>query len=274
LAKSDILKLLLAHEAVQVNRADDDGRSALHLAADAGSLEAVKELLASPGIDVNLADGEGKTPLHLAVAHNALSVVKLLVECPAVDINAVDEAGQSTLHIAAEFGFYDMALTLCRSPMINVKLQKKKVAWTALHVAARHGNDDILYLLLNGSREILNATTVDGYTAVHLACIGKHAECLRILLEVAEIDPNVKTRIGVSFVLIRLLCTMLPSTGSLMALKCFWRMERLIDRSKLFGFWLWSSAFGIGVSRSLLEFRFWFWDRFGSREAIWAFAGD
>jgi ankyrin repeat protein len=212
----DILKLLLTHPLIQVNLRDRDGRTPLHHAADAGSREAVNEVLAQAGVDVNIADVTGKTALHLAVARNSLELIKRFVSYPLLNINAVDETGESALHVAAELGFYDMALSLCREPNINIKLQKVKTAWTPLHLAARKGHDDILQLLLNKCKGIVNGTTVDGYTALHLACIGKHGACVRVLLEEPEIDPNVRTRHGVFCFCIRLPYIMQPNTGSVM----------------------------------------------------------
>lgn len=61
---------------------------------------------------------------------------------------------------------------------------------TALHIAARKGNKEILGLLLqNGAT--LNIADVFSMTALHGAAIGNHPEIVTILLE-AGIDASIK----------------------------------------------------------------------------------
>jgi ankyrin repeat protein len=60
-------------------------------------------------------------------------------------------------------------------------------------LAARNGHDDVLSYLLRRCREIVNARTVDGYTALHLACMGKYPEAVRVLIEDENVDPDVQT---------------------------------------------------------------------------------
>ena len=62
-----ILKLLLAHHAVDVNCEDINGRMALAIAAKRGNDVMVKFLLEVPGVDLNAVDDNGRTALSQAV---------------------------------------------------------------------------------------------------------------------------------------------------------------------------------------------------------------
>lgn len=48
-----------------IDKRDDSGCTALHFAADRGSMEAAR-LLISAGADINAQDADGQTPMHYA----------------------------------------------------------------------------------------------------------------------------------------------------------------------------------------------------------------
>lgn len=100
------LQTLLAAGA-DVNAADADGNTALHLAARQGHLDAVKALLAA-GADVNAADAQGWTPLFKAAYNHELDcgfapVVQALADAGA-DVNARIFYGLTPLMLAAGGG--------------------------------------------------------------------------------------------------------------------------------------------------------------------------
>ena len=76
---------------------------ALHRAAAAGDIEAVKQHLAA-GTNVNVRVGEwGDTPLHRAAFGGNKEIVELLLNNE-VDVNVKDDYGCTPLHDAAEYG--------------------------------------------------------------------------------------------------------------------------------------------------------------------------
>jgi ankyrin repeat protein len=76
---------------------------ALHRAAAAGDIEAVKQHLAA-GTDMNVRVGEwGDTPLHRAAFEGYKEIVELLINNE-VDVNVKDDYGCTPLHDAAEYG--------------------------------------------------------------------------------------------------------------------------------------------------------------------------
>jgi glycerophosphodiester phosphodiesterase len=85
-----------------LNWRDNQGRTALYSAADAGDIETVKVLLAVPvGIDIDLAeDSYGWSPLIVACARGHLDVVHLLLQAGA-EVKARDRRGWSAVEHAS-----------------------------------------------------------------------------------------------------------------------------------------------------------------------------
>ncbi|WP_309386891.1 ankyrin repeat domain-containing protein [Cerasicoccus frondis] len=84
-----------------VNHRNDDGRTALHLAASQNKPLIVK-LLVTHGADVNAQDAVGFTPLFDAAQTGAISAGKALLEAGA-NPNVTTSDGQSPASIAKEF---------------------------------------------------------------------------------------------------------------------------------------------------------------------------
>ena len=113
----------------------------IHVAADEGNIEAVKQHLAA-GTDVNAKGDEGLTPLHYAVARGHKEVAELLITKGA-DVNAKDDDG-----------------------------------WTPLHDAAFEGHKEIVELLIAADADV-NAKANDGATPLDMADDKETADLLR-----------------------------------------------------------------------------------------------
>jgi ankyrin repeat protein len=70
-----------------------------HRYAPAGLLAAVKYLVEETGADVNAADHEGNTALHMAAARGDVEMIKYLVSKGA-DVTRVNREGQTTADMA------------------------------------------------------------------------------------------------------------------------------------------------------------------------------
>jgi len=103
----ELVKCLIAHNTIDVNKQNLEKNTALHEAAFKGSKELVDRLIAA-GADVNKQNNAGKAPIHRAVSANHFVVVKSLLENGA-SINLQDSLGYTPCHYAAFFGLREIA---------------------------------------------------------------------------------------------------------------------------------------------------------------------
>ncbi|KAL7410552.1 ankyrin repeat-containing domain protein [Mrakia frigida] len=211
-----------------INSIDADGRSALHWAASASSLEVMELLLKNtPPPNLNLRDASGSTPLIVAVASGQESNVVALLAAGA-DVNATNEKGQTALHYAASKARIEIGRRLIQkgadvSPVSSPSLHprfpscpssvlssltpsllllpqinsKDRANQHPLHRAATTGSDGFVQLLLaggkDGKRTRLNTQDRMGNTPLHLAFESGHGSTAVLLIEAgADRDkPNV-----------------------------------------------------------------------------------
>jgi ankyrin repeat protein len=162
-----VAKLLLENGA-KINQKGMFDKTALHLAATNGHF-AVAELLLENGAVIDLKHSRGFTALHLAVENSKLELAELLLENGA-DINPQDSFCRTPLHLAAENGKLE-AVELLLENGADINLQNS-FGKTALDVATRNGNDTIMHLLENRAnadsaetivREDANKTSIPIY---------------------------------------------------------------------------------------------------------------
>lgn len=103
------IKLLL-EAGMPVNSVDEDGNTALHLAAEGGHVEVINILL-SAGIDTDKKDKNGNTPLIRAVKAEKMKAAVTLVKA-GVNTQAVNELGKSALSLALENKNWPMVIAL------------------------------------------------------------------------------------------------------------------------------------------------------------------
>jgi len=75
----EIVKLLLAHPAINVNQQDTGGTTAFLIVCSTGAMPVVRLLLEDPRADVTLADSDGRTPLWRAARNGHHRVIEWLI---------------------------------------------------------------------------------------------------------------------------------------------------------------------------------------------------
>ncbi|GEM_PF-1881241 len=191
---------LLVEKGADPNSTDRRGRTALHAAVGAGSVEMTAFLLkrgahadARSGTDKEYGRAGGRTPLHVACGNGDRDLARRLIEAGA-PLDAGDERGRTPLHEAAMAGADATAAFLVkRGADPNVGDEEGK---TPLHGAARAGSGKTLRALIaNGA--VVDATDKKGRTALHIAVEEGRQDVLEILLDKGA-DPSLCDGNGVS----------------------------------------------------------------------------
>jgi ankyrin repeat protein len=126
---------------------------------------------------VNSSQPDGATPLHWAAHWDDIRTAELLIKAGA-DVNAQDKTEVTPLVLACLNGSAPMVdLLLKAGALPNVGKD------TAVMMAARTGNADVMKLLLAKGGNVNTKESERGQTALMWAAAEKHPEVLRLLLE-------------------------------------------------------------------------------------------
>ncbi|GLT98480.1 hypothetical protein SLE2022_159840 [Rubroshorea leprosula] len=179
----DSLLHQLLKRGLDCNESDNNGRTALHIAASKGSVNCVV-LLLDYGADPNCKDSDGNVPLWEAMVGGHKKVVKMLIENGA-DINAGDVGHFAC--IAAEQNNLDLLKEIVHCGG-NVTRPRSNGS-TALHVAVCEANIEMVKFLLKNGADI-DKPDDDGWTPRDLADQQGHEDIKMLFQSCAETKTN------------------------------------------------------------------------------------
>eukprot|EP01084_Bolivina_argentea_P039648 73260_1 len=202
---SKVVQLLLINNnnKANVNLAKHDGCTPLWIAADRGNIECV-QLLIKYNAELNTPDeSQGATALFVASQNGHVNIVRKLLESN-VEINRPRSGdGTTPLMMAAHNGHVEIVNELLKSGANILKVNTMS-GLSVLGCAAMQGYYDVLKLLYEylednkNMMEIINfvdlGDDVNGWTPLHLACMGGHKNVIKYLIEIMKVDINKKDR--------------------------------------------------------------------------------
>ena len=163
--------------------------TALHVAAFLGHSPIVQLLLVG-GADVNAIGGPNKaTPLIHAVCKGQTAVIELLLNQNNIQPNAIDKDHYSALHRAAERAQTEQSSRVLERLIqtsaldLTISLQSMPTYQaTPLIIAARHGNDRMVSMLLEYGANYRLSDAHYGYTPLHYAAAQMRVNIAKMLL--------------------------------------------------------------------------------------------
>ncbi|KAE8325553.1 ankyrin repeat-containing domain protein [Aspergillus sergii] len=189
--RTQVAESLLNANPKLANVKDDDERLPIHWAVAYNRLPIVELLVATKQFDPDVEDGSGWTPLMIAASlKNAEGdpIIDLLLKKGA-DVNVKSNSGQNALHFATSKASLSTVRTLIANKC-SARVKDKR-GQLALHRAAAIGSSPIIKVLLQDGKSPVNATDMDGLTALHHAISEGHGEAAITLLKAgAETDKK------------------------------------------------------------------------------------
>uniref|UniRef100_A0A673GL85 Nuclear factor NF-kappa-B p100 subunit-like n=1 Tax=Sinocyclocheilus rhinocerous TaxID=307959 RepID=A0A673GL85_9TELE len=154
-----------------INKLNNLNQAPLHLAVITKQAKLV-EMLMKTGADPSLQDQEGRTALHLAAHTGDEAILRvilgLLGERHAHLINSADFSGQYPVHLAVKKdGEHCLRLLVEAGARINMPEQKS--GCTALHLAVRDNLLKLACYLITELKADVNACTYGGNSPLHFA---------------------------------------------------------------------------------------------------------
>ncbi|KAM0914470.1 hypothetical protein ACQ4PT_011477 [Festuca glaucescens] len=163
---------------------DGFGNGLLHSAVLGGSLPMCRYLVEDLRMDVDDVGLMGETPFTVAVARGNMELVSYFLDQGA-DKERLNDDGYTPLHLATGKGVEMVELLLSKGANPN----SLNHGGTALHLAAIHGQDDIMKVLLDHHADHKLALSGTDHTALVLATISCSLKCVKLLLEAgADVD--------------------------------------------------------------------------------------
>ena len=230
------VRALLSDPSCDLLARDEEGNTALHIAASRGHHNVVLELASrytSPSDEATAGvNNKGQTPLHLACCKGWVECVRTLATRFPGDLKVKNERDNLPLHDAALFGhegivdclceefggdvdslgFYNRTCLLFACSGGHVELTRNllnrhecrrdaldEVGGLASTCAAFYGHTHLLQILIDEFNFTpTSVALVHGLNLFHEACAGKHYETAKILINKYNLDPVAKDVTGLT----------------------------------------------------------------------------
>lgn len=179
--KVELINLLVAFGA-RVDAADEQGKTALMHAIEAG-VESVVARLLELGASVDTADNTKLRPLHLAAKQGSEAIVNLILTRKP-DLDCLDTVGRTPLSHAVKF--VNLARILLEKGA-NPDLTEYR-GFTPLAISAEEGHSKTVEVLLDHRAQVnLQTDTTSGndsggWTAMHIAAYNDHPDIVKLLV--------------------------------------------------------------------------------------------
>ena len=192
-----VVRALVSHPSCDLLARDEEGNTALHIAASRGHHDVVLELASrytAPSGEVYAGvNNKGQTPLHLACSNGWIKCVDHLINKLHFDFNIKDVSGNTPLKSASKAKHNDIILLLLQKYEICIGIKEESNLKTencsitggssCLLVAAKQGSLGVVRALVSHPSCDLLARDEEGNTALHIAASRGHHD---VVLELAS----------------------------------------------------------------------------------------
>ncbi|XP_042446793.1 ankyrin repeat-containing protein At5g02620-like [Zingiber officinale] len=166
-----------------------------HIAAKQGHLEVLRDLLQCFPALAMTTNSLTSTAFDTAATQGHVDIVNLLLETDASLAKIARNNGKTALHSAARFGHVDVVKAILeKDPTIGLRTDKK--GQTAFHMAVKGQNVEILMALLEPDKSIVNLEDSKGNRPLHMATRKGNPKIVQALLQVEGVEVNAVNKAG------------------------------------------------------------------------------
>ena len=151
-------------------------------------------LLRSGTADINMMT-PGGTFLYIAAVRNHKAIVRVLLSRSGIKVNLGSPSGATPLFVAAQYGYLAIAGMLLQHADINPSIGTSEHGTTPLVIAAGHGQEQMVELLLSSGKTNVNLRDKDGITALFIAAQRNWPKVVKLLIR-GGADVNLPLRDG------------------------------------------------------------------------------
>ncbi|KAJ5626483.1 Pfs NACHT and Ankyrin domain protein [Penicillium herquei] len=165
-----------------LNERDDNGKAAVHHAANYGYIEFIEYFMGFHGIELTTEDINGQTPLSLAARCGHSNIVSLLLRVSGVDPKTGGRNGQGPLFQAAQHGHAEVVDLLLGNEDLD-RLAQDINGYTPLEIAIQYRHPRVVKRLLEDSitRDIVESGQLGG--RINAALLNTSDEVLELFLD-------------------------------------------------------------------------------------------
>ncbi len=190
----DMLAKLTSHPGINLNKKDENGETALHLAVANNDPLAIK-MLVKEGAVVDAVNKDGDTPLHLAVKKRKASAFKELIEQNA-DVNARNAAGNTPLHQAIKENHMHFATALIKDWKTNLETENNLGETPAVLLMVKNKFNAFKLLIDKGAD--IHRQYQNGDTLLNLAIKQNKVSFALMLARKPNSNPGSQNNVGMT----------------------------------------------------------------------------
>ena len=196
---------LLEISEYDINIANENGETPLHIACRAGSeIAMLDRLVGDSRCNINCQDASGNTALHFAVYSESkcLDKVQRLLQNERCDPNMVNSEGHTALHVAVQISAFEIAACILTHPQCNPNIQDRN-GNTPLHAEIEkefmYHSPAQLDLFLTHVHIDISIQNNEGNTPLHEAVIRLASiEVVRTLINHMSCDVTIENTTGMT----------------------------------------------------------------------------
>ncbi|XP_067685531.1 serine/threonine-protein phosphatase 6 regulatory ankyrin repeat subunit A-like [Haliotis asinina] len=178
---------------------DEDGQTILHHACHGGNMEIVNYIRIQNIVDINSKDDEGMTAVLVAASLGNREVLDFLVRQGA-DMLVADNDGQNILHLACKEGNVEIVKYILTKKLLGINTKGIRGMPPVLQ-SAYYGKREVFDVLVKQGAD-LSVVDKNGDSILHLACRRGNVEMVNDILTQKFVDINTKGYMGMPPVLL------------------------------------------------------------------------